>query len=878
VKRRSIVFCLTLCLSLATLVAFLPIRAQEKRIAPADNTLRLAGLRDRVTVRRDERGIPYIEAANETDLYFAQGYVTASDRLWQMDLLRRSARGELAEIFGHSALDEDKRHRIYGFAKVVDAEVAGASVQARAILEAYARGVNAFINSRDAKSWPLEFQVLQYRPRPWTPSDSLLVIKTFAEALNTTWDTDIMRAALARLPAEKRDALLPETSPLDVLVVGHDRARKKRAGLARPQPNPSLIVNCARVRPGSAGIPARKRAPARSSDLASSKFIAIKPIGSRSRAQGGQGCPRSQVRSRPIVRPYNQAGDAATLHALAEIKETTGRTLERLGLYAQRLAASNNWVVSGSRTASGKPLLANDPHLPSSAPSIWHMTHLSAPGLRCAGVTAPGLPGIIIGHNESIAWGFTNVGPDVQDLYLEKFDKENARRYMTPTGWREAEVRREEIKVRKAFASTETETITLDVTVTRHGPIIFEKNNLRYALRWTALDPKLNEAEGFHGLNRARNWKEFVDALSRYTGPMQNMVYADTQGHIGYYAAGRVPIRKSGDGSLPYDGGTDAGEWTGYIPLDKLPHVFDPPAGFIVTANQRIVGRDYPYHLTHEWPAPYRARRIHELLQAKQKLEAADFRAIQGDTYSIPGHIFAREVVRMARESNTTAAGDDRWPETLRLLEGWDGRVNADSRAAALAATMRAAFSRRIFAAALGAELAKEYDWANDDTLIDRIITERPREWLPKEFKDYAELLRACHTEARSTLTERLGADEAQWTWGGYTQARFPHPLDSAPLIGQRFLIPPFPQNGSGGNTVTVNVGRYVSMRFIADTHDWDKTQQGIALGQSGDPSSPHWKDQLDDWRNVTPRVFPFTDAAVASAAKATLVLTPATQ
>lgn len=808
-KRRPIFLCLII--TLATLVASLPIPAQEKAVAQTNSTLPLAGLIESVTVRRDERGIPYIEAANEADLYFAQGYVTASDRLWQMDLLRRSARGELAEIFGKTVLDEDKRHRIYGFAKVAETEMAEASPQARAILEAYARGVNAFINSRDMKSWPLEFQILKYAPRPWTPADSLLVIKTFAEALNTTWDTDIMREALANLPAARREALLPETSPLDVLVVGLDRANRKRANVS-PQPSP----------------------------------------------------------------PTGQASDAATLRALAAIKETTARSLERIGLYAENLAASNNWVVSGSRTASGRPLLANDPHLPPSAPSIWYMTHLSAPGLRVAGVTAPGLPGITIGHNASIAWGFTNVGPDVQDLYIEKFDKENPRRYMTPVGWREAEVRREEIKVRKAFASAEIETITLDVTVTRNGPIIFEKQGVRYALRWTALDPKLNDAEGFQGLNRARDWKEFRAALSRYTGPMQNMVYADTGGHIGYYAAGRVPIRKSGDGSLPYDGATDAGEWTSYIPIDKLPHVFDPPSGFIVTANQRIVGLDYPYHLTHEWPAPYRARRIHDLLQAKQKLSASDFRAIQGDTYSIPGHLFAREAVRTARAEGASAAGDDKWRETLRLLDEWDGHVTASSRPAALAATMRSAFSRRIFEAALGPDLAKAYDWSNDDTLIDRIITERPGEWLPKEFKDYGELLRACHTEARSTLTERLGADDTQWTWGGFTQARFPHPLASAPLIGQRFLIPPFPQNGSGGNIVTVNVGRHVSMRLIADPKDWDKTQQGIALGQSGDPSSPHWKDQLDDWRSVTPRAFPFTTAAVRGATKETLILTPA--
>jgi penicillin amidase len=800
---------LILLLALATLTTSLPVSAQQTAPAQANtSTVRLDGLRERVTVRRDERGIPYIEAANDEDLYFAQGYVAASDRLWQMNLLRRTARGELAEVLGKAALDGDKLHRTYGFAQVVEAEAAAASPQARAVLEAYARGVNAFINSRDAKQLSLEFQVLQYRPRPWTPADSLLISKIFAEALNTTWDSDIMRAAMAALPDAKRKELLPETSPLDVLVLGSDGATKKHATL-HPNTAPSF--------------------------------------------------------------------DRAALQSLSAMRETRALSLERVGLDSENLAASNNWVVAGSRTASGKPLLANDPHLPASAPSIWYMMHLSAPGVRVAGVTTPGLPGIVIGHNASIAWGFTNVGPDVQDLYAEKFDQASPRRYLTPAGWREAEVRHEEIKVRKGFADTSTETIPLDVTVTRHGPIFFEKAGVRYSLRWTALDPKQNEGESFYALNRARDWREFRNALGHYAGPMQNMVYADTQRHIGYYAVGRVPIRKSGDGSLPYDGATDAGEWTSYIPFYKLPHVFDPPAGFIVTANQRIVGRDYPYHLTREWPAPYRARRIYDLLEAKRKLTADDIRAIQGDLYTIPGAIFARETVKAARQT-ATSASDEKWLETLRLLEEWDGRVSADSHAAALVAALRAAFSNRVLTAALGADLARVYEWANADTLIDRIITERPREWLPAEFKDYAELLRACHREARQTLTEQLGANEAEWTWGRYRQARFPHPLASAPLIGQRFLIPPFPQNGSGAGIVTVNVGRSVSMRLIADPGDWDKTQQGIALGESGDPSSPHWKDQLEDWRAVTPRPFPFTKAAVESATKETVVLMPSKQ
>jgi penicillin G amidase len=805
-RRRPTILCLILALSLLNAFS-LPETAQlvgAKGAQTEGATLKLAGLKERVTVRRDERGIPYVEAANTSDLSFAQGYVTASDRLWQMDVMRRLMRGELAEILGANALEQDKLHRTYGYAQVAEEEAAAAPKGAREQLDAYARGVNAYMESLDAKQLPPEFQILQYRPRPWTPADSLLVVKLFFEALSNTWETDIMRDALSGLPAERRAQLLAETSPLDVLVVGSDA--KKKAGLA----------------------------------------------------------PR---------RGLNTRTDAATLSVLNELRERRRRDVEALGLMGLNMEASNNWVVSGKRTATGKPLLANDPHLPPSAPSIWHMIHLSAPNIRVAGVTAPGLPGITIGHNEQIAWGFTNVGPDVADLYLEKFDAQNPLRYMTPDGWRDAVVRREEIKVRKGLLGTETETQTFNVTVTRHGPVVFEREGKRYALRWTALDAKLTDIQGFYALNTARNWAEFQSALSHYTGPMQNMVYADTEGHIGYTAAGRVPLRRSGDGSVPYDGSTDAGEWTGYIPFDKLPRLFDPPSGIIVTANQRIVGQDYPYFLTHEWAAPYRARRILELLESKPRLTVEDFRAIQGDTVSIAATTFAREAVKALQPS---AKGDEKLHATLQSLQGWDGRINPESTLAPVVAEMRLAFRKRILEAALGAGLANQYSWGNTGTFLDKVIQEQPRDWLPREFKSYAELFMASYADARAALTKRLGADEAQWTWGRYATVTFPHVLGRAPLVGQQFVIPPFPQQGSGANLTTVNVGRNVSMRFIADAGDWDRTQHGITLGESGLPSSPHWRDQLDDWRNVTPRVFPFTRTAVERAARQIVILAPA--
>jgi penicillin amidase len=567
-----------------------------------------------------------------------------------------------------------------------------------------------------------------------------------------------------------------------------------------------------------------------------------------------------------------------TLREVQDIAANMRASFERIGLHAEGLAASNNWVVSGRHTVTGKPLLANDPHLSASAPPIWYLASLKSSDHHVAGVTLPGSPGVIIGHNERIAWGVTNLGPDVQDLYLEKFDASNPRRYQTPAGWREATVRHEEIKVRRGFADTATDSVTLDVTETRHGPIIYEKDGKRYALRWTALNSQSNELEAFHAINRARNWDEFRAALKTYPGPTQNFVYADTDGHIGYYGAGHIPIRRSGDGNTPYDGSTDAGEWVRFIPFEDLPHQFDPPQGIIVTANSRIAGRDYPYHLTNRWSSPYRARRIYNLLQAKPKLSVDDFLAIQGDIYSIGGALFVRETLQLARADSpgtTTAPDDAQWRDDLKLLENWDGRVSADSRAALLVSTMRESFQKRIVAAQLGLERERNLNLRND-LFVDEVITKREKRWLPKESSDYLQLLRECWREARQSLTKQFGPDEAKWTWGARAQVRFPHPLARAPLIGGQFTIPAFPQQGAGGNLQTVNVGANVSMRLVADTSDWDQTRHGIALGESGNPRDPHWKDQLDDWRNVTPRRLPFSNDAVTRAAQVELVLRPA--
>lgn len=773
-------------------------------------TIKSAPLRQTVTIRRDDRGIPHIEAANESDLFLAQGYVTASDRLWQMDLLRRTARGELSEIFGSVTLEEDKRHRIYGFASVAEEQVKNLQPRERSIYEEYARGVNVFIDSLEAESLPVEFRLLQYRPRTWTSADSLIIGKLLAESLSTTWTSDLANEAFSDLPKSTRQELRSQVSPWDVLPAGGDRIRR-----------------------GDAGRP----------DL--------------------RGYPRG-----PAI-------NTGFLDSLSSIDEVARRSLNRAGLYALERAASNNWVVSGEHSVSGKALLANDPHLEPSAPSIWYLSHLTAPSFHVAGVTLPGVPCILLGHNDQIAWGATNLGSDVQDVYIVTFDKQNPSLYKTSRGWREAGIRHEYIKARKNLTDTTTETIPFDVTVTRLGPIALEKDSKRYAVRWTALDPQAFDLSAFYEINRAQNWKGFCAALSAYSGPAQNFVYADKDGHIGYYGAGKVPVRRSGDGTLPYDGSTDKGEWVGFIPFDKLPHLYDPLSGIIVTANNRVVGRNYPYLLTQSWTPPYRARRILDLLQSKPRLGVDDFRAIQRDVYSISAAHFARNVVEIAREFDP-AANDVRWNETISLLEQWDGGLGADSRAAPLLSYMRAAFRTRVAGRVMGDERAKSYGSWVSSVFLDRIIADRPKGWLPAGFNNYLELLKACEKEAREELTKRLGPDESKWVWGRVAEVRFAHPLASAPLLGQRFVIPALPQNGSTGAFPTVNAGSNVSMRFIVDVGDWDKTEMGIALGESGDPASPHWDDQLADWRAAKARVFTFTKRSVAGATRETVVLAPA--
>lgn len=775
--------------------------------------IRVAGLKERVSVRRDARSIPYIEAKTDADLYYMQGFTTASDRLWQMDLLRRVARGETAEIFGRATLEEDKKWRRYGFGRISEQSVQYLEPELRAALENYARGVNAYIATLTPETMPVEFKILQYKPREWTAADTVVIGKILAEALSSTYAGDLLRYATQNLDAAKLADLNNKVTPYDVILFGKDSkaAKKLTAETQRRRENIGEIE------------------------------VALEQ-------QASETDKHSKISSHRL--------SVSAVKALENDLAIRERSLSRVGLFAEGLAASNNWVISGKRTADGKPLLANDPHLLASAPGIWYLTHLSTPTMRVAGVTFPGVPGIVLGHNEYIAWGATNVGPDVQDVYFETFNEKGE--YKTSNGWTAATVRNEEIKVRANPLNPATTIETLNVTETRNGPVIIDSADRKISLKWTAFDPKNSDFNAFYSLNRAKNWNGFKNALSTYGGAMQNFVYADVKGNIGWYAAGKLPIRRKGDGSLPYDGAGMDGDWVGFVPFAELPHLYNPAEGFIITANQRIAGTDYKHQqIVRDFAPPWRARRLHDLLLKDTKATMDSVSAAQYDVFNIPLKMLAEDIVTMK------AASD----EYLKAMAEWDGRMTPDSQAALVVNEIRSCAANKMAADNPGVPA-----FVIRERILFWAIREKSARWLPKNVADYPALLRGCADDVPKTFTSRYGADAKQWVWGKASSARFPHPLAGAPLIGGQFATPNTPIAGSGQ---TPNVASYVSMRHIASPGNWDATRFVIPLGQSGDPKSPHYKDQFDSWNKGTPAVFPFSAEAVRIATISSIAYAP---
>ncbi|MGE5326964.1 MAG: penicillin acylase family protein, partial [Deltaproteobacteria bacterium] len=728
-----------------------------KRALPQlQGAVAVAGLHSPVEVLRDEHGVPHIRAKSLEDLFFAQGYVTAQDRLFQMDLSRRFARGQLSEILGESTLSLDIENRTLGFPEAMDRAAGELDSASKKLMEAYAAGVNAYVASHRGRL-PIEFLLLGYEPSPWREADSFGIALNMSKVLNNTWQNDLMREKIhARVSSELFADLFPDHSDLD-----HPVAELKSVNTEATEGARRLQRN------------------------------------------------RSTFFSAPtLVPPRDLRVGSFAIRELTALREPAD-----LG--------SNNWVISGAHTESGKPLLANDPHLAHSLPSVWYMIHLEAPGLDVSGVSFPGLPLVIIGHNQRIAWGVTNTGPDVQDLYAETFNIKDKNKYLHNNEWVDAQVRQETIHVRRA------NDYNFQVRATRHGPVISHDSDRDLALQWTALEPGALKF-AFLKIDQASNWQEFTAALRDFTGPMQNFVYADVDGNIGYYAAGWVPVRKRGDGTVPVPGSTDEYDWNGTIPFEDLPHAYNPASGMIGTANGRVVPDGYPYLITHQWAEPFRTARIYDLLDEGKQFTVSDMLRIQTDILSLEDKWMAEELVKAAQVHPPSS------PEAqyaVSLLQKYDGEAHADSGATLVCELTRKALLRRIIAPKLG-QHADEYNWSMSTVFLMNLLKNRWPRWLPAGDQDFSETLMKSLEEGVAQIPGLIGSgDRAAWKWGNLIPLTFRNRLTFAfPSLGRYLNVGPVPQAGTQTTVkqTTPTVGP--SMRMVVDLSNLDDSVQNITL------------------------------------------------
>ncbi|HEX6230755.1 MAG TPA: penicillin acylase family protein [Actinomycetota bacterium] len=752
--------------------------AAEAALPPTRGEVSAPGLGAGVEVLRDRWGIPYLTAASLDDLWFAQGFVTASERLFQIDLALRAAGGRLSELFADLTVDADRFARTVGFHRIGTREAERWTETSRRMMSRYVEGVHAWIAAMPSP--PVEYTLLAGAPElPTDLADWAAVLAYLAWSLSGNWDLELLRAHLAdRLGPEAAAILLPP-SPDDP------------SALAPGTPGGRLLEDPPRVR--------------------------------------GQG--------------------------------------------------SNAWVVAGSRTASGKPLLANDPHLLVQQPVAWFELHLRAPGYEARGVAFPFAPGIVVGVTPHHAWGITNVSGDVQDLYRERLSEDGSTA-LFDGGWDPVVVHREEISVRGGA------TIAFDVRETRHGPILeaatvgvadprFVPLEAPYALRWTATDGLL-EPESLVAVAQAESFEGFREALRGLACPGQNVVYADVEGTIGYQCTGRYPVRRAGDGTAPVPGWTSDHEWDGFVPFDELPWSRDPARGFLVTANDRPHGDGYPHLIGRDFHAPFRARRIVERLErANEPLTADTMADLQVDTVSLPARELLPRLLRMEPE------GDDQgW--ALGALRAWDGDLAADSTAAAV---------YQVWIASIGRSLLGSDPDTHDRYLAWRepfpclalpaLLSGDPPAWTSRRSWDG--LLRDSLADALALLARRLGADRAGWRWGAIHRVRFAHPLARLPGLEGTFLAA---EHELGGDEQTVLQAAFdgregfdtvvaASWRTVVDLGDVDRSKAVLATGQSGNPASGHWADQAGPWAAGGLRPAPVSRRAVEAAAERSLTLVP---
>jgi penicillin G amidase len=801
VARILLWLLLGVLLVLAALVAY-AYYVTHSALPQLDGQVQVRGLSTSVTVTRDGHGVPTIEAATLEDLFFAQGYVTAQDRLWQMDIMRRYAGGELSEILGEDTLRLDREQRILGLRDAARKAMEIASPRDRSFFEAYARGVNAYIAARGDRL-PIEFRILRYAPKPWQAEDSVVIANQMVKDLNYHYFYDALsrEKILAKLGPEL-------TGDLYVNRSWHDRPPTvMREDLQQPDSNP-----------GDTDEDDDDDSPDNSVTQ------------------------KSPAMTAPEGLPVN---------------------------------GSNDWVVSGAHTVTGKPLLSDDMHLGHQMPNLWYEAHLHSGALDVAGVTLPGMPYVIVGHNQRIAWGFTNVGPTVTNVYIENFSAQGA--YQTPSGWVQPEHRVETIHIKGK------PDVNIDVKITRHGPVITEivpGETRSLALRWTLYD-------GLHipffDVNSAQNWQDFRHAFSQLDAPGQNVVYADTDGNIGYQTTGKVPIRAAGDGSLPVSGADNAHEWTSYIPFEKLPSIYNPPSGIIGTANGRIAPDNYPNSISMEWECPWRTERIYHVLESGRQFSAADMLALQTDIHS-EAELFAAE--RFVYAVDHAAKPSTRAKQAADLMRSWDGRMQASSAAPTIAENSILELRRLLLEPKLGSAPTdpakteealnwKTYSWEMRSVWMENILLHRPKRWLPDRYPNYDELLTAAVDAAVNGPD--APRDLATWRWGAFNAVEIEHPiLGKIPLI-RHWSSPGIQEQSGSGYTVKAVTRRHgPSERFTANLADLDQSTLNTVTGQGGNFLSPYYMDQWKAWYEGTTFTLPFSAKAVDAAKAHRLVLEPA--
>jgi len=776
----------------------------------------LPGLQGEVTVERDNWGVPHIRAGSVEDAVEAQGYVVAQDRLWQMDLLRRASRGQLSEILGPGTLKIDMDFRNLNFGRAAERELQDMNPESRKLLEAYARGVNRFVEQH-RETLPMEFTLLKYKPQPWQPTDSLVLAGYMYRTLTDTREREIHRGVVAaKAGPELAKDLFSEESSMDHFVVGDPNVKEKANTNAdddeddEDEMDSEDVLKANLIHPGLLQTISKP-------DLTS--------------LLAGQ------------VEQWLRAGQH-------DIRGTLG---------------SNNWVVNGAHTATGKPLLANDTHLELMIPPIWYEVHMTAPGWNVKGITFPGGPLVIIGHNDRIAWGFTNNGADVLDLYIETFNAANPDEYRVNGKWKKADVYDEVIKVKGAPDEH------MRLVVTRHGPVLQNEGDKAYAMRWTALEPG-GLANSYNWLGKAKNWKQFREVMRQVWGPAQNAVYADVDGNIGYVMAARVPIRKKGHGEIPVPGDTDEYEWTGYIPFDQLPQSFNPESGLIVTANARVVGPGYKPYLTDRWEEPYRTARIYDLLHDKHDLRPEDMLKVQTDTYSYP-HVFIGE--QLVAAARIAPPKNPRAQKLIQQAKDWNGIADSNSSVVTFLDSAMYRSLDLILEPRLGKDTAL-YSWRKL-AFLQKVLTERPARWLPAEFRNYDELLSTAADRAVKRLEEEThSSDPDDWAWKRFNYLEMLHPIGRDGILKKLLSKSGQAQSGTLFSPRAASRHHGPSERFVANLGDWDQSILLIPAGQSGQPGSEHYTDQFSYWFEGKPIYEPFSDAAEAKVKKHQLTLKPA--